>query len=139
MIPIPALVLCAIFLVLSAFHISWLFGGDRDIGKAVPTKDGEPLFTPRKASTLMVALALAGGAAISIWRGLEPEVGPIWIPRVGTWVLVVVFALRATGDFRYVGFFKRVRDTEFARNDTLLFSPLCLCISALAVWLALGY
>ena len=32
----------------------------------------------------------------------------------------VVFLARAVGDFRYVGFFKRVRGTRFARLDTIL-------------------
>jgi hypothetical protein len=36
-----------------------------------------------------------------------------------------------------VGFFKRVRDTEFARRDTWLFSPLCLGLAAAAAAVAL--
>jgi hypothetical protein len=32
------------------------------------------------------------------------------------------------GELRYVGFFKRVRNTSFARMDTLLYSPLSLCL-----------
>jgi hypothetical protein len=28
-------------------------------------------------------------------------------------------------DFKYVGFFKKVVDTEFARNDTNYFTPIC--------------
>jgi hypothetical protein len=34
------------------------------------------------------------------------------------------------GEFNYVGFFKKVKDTEFAKWDTKLFSPLCLLISS---------
>ena len=40
-------------------------------------------------------------------------------------------ALRAIGDFRYVGFFNRVRDTGFARLDTLAYSPLCAGLAVL--------
>jgi hypothetical protein len=36
---------------------------------------------------------------------------------------------RTVGDFKYVGLFKRVRGTPFARLDTLLYSPLCLLLS----------
>jgi glyoxylase-like metal-dependent hydrolase (beta-lactamase superfamily II) len=36
---------------------------------------------------------------------------------------------RAVGDFRYVGFFKKVRGSRFARMDTFLYSPLCLMLS----------
>jgi hypothetical protein len=64
------------------------------------------------------------------------SIGPEWVPRVGIWVIAVVFALRAVGDFHYCGLFKRVRDNAFARYDTLVYSPLCVVIAALAVWLS---
>jgi hypothetical protein len=139
MIPIPALILCVVFLILSAIHVRWLSGDHMDLDGVVPAQDGKPLFQPGKTSTLLVAVALALAAVVSVWRGLYPLVGPAWIPRLGIWVLAAVFALRAIGDFRYIGIFKRVRGTKFARNDSLFFSPLCMVISALAIWLALGY
>lgn len=43
--------------------------------------------------------------------------------------LAVVLFLRAIGDFRLVGFFKQIRDTRFARLDTILYSPLCLVMA----------
>jgi hypothetical protein len=66
---------------------------------------------------LLVVGAVAG--AVLAWR-----------------VMAVVFVVRAVGDFHYCGFFKRVRDTAFARYDTLVYSPLCVVIAALAVWLS---
>ena len=41
---------------------------------------------------------------------------------------------RAIGEFRYVGFFKRVVGSRFATLDTFVYSPLCL---ALAIGVAL--
>jgi len=139
MIPIPAIVLCAVFLALSAVHIYWVLSGGSGLDAAVPTQGDTPLFQPGSASTLLVAAALFLAALVSMWRGAYLQIGPSWIPRVGIWVLAAIFALRAIGDFRYIGIFKRVRDTKFARNDTLFFSPLCVAISGLALWLALGY
>lgn len=139
MIPIPSIILCVVFLALSAIHVRWLFGDQRAFEGVVPTRDGEPLFRPGKGSTLLVAVALALAAVVSVWRGFYPLLGPTWVPRIGIWVLAAVFALRAVGDFRYIGIFKRVRGTRFARNDSLFFSPLCMGISGLAVWLALRY
>jgi hypothetical protein len=43
-----------------------------------------------------------------------------------------VLLARAIGDGRTLGFTKRVRDTAFARNDTRLFSPLCLFLAVVA-------
>jgi len=139
MIPIPSIILCVVFLALSAIHFRWLSGDSSGFEGVVPTRDGEPLFRPGRGSTLLVAVALAFAAVVSIWRGFCPRVGLAWIPQLGIWVLAAVFALRAIGDFRYIGIFKRVRGTRFARNDSLFFSPLCLGISGLAVWLALGF
>ncbi len=35
----------------------------------------------------------------------------------------------AIGDFRLVGFWKRIRDSRFARLDTAVYSPLCLVLA----------
>jgi hypothetical protein len=48
------------------------------------------------------------------------------------YVLALVFALRALGDFRFVGFFKSMGDEPFRSWDTWLYSPLCLAIAAAA-------
>jgi hypothetical protein len=44
-------------------------------------------------------------------------------------VLALVLLLRAVGDFHYVGFFKRIRNTRFAKMDTLIYTPLCLALA----------
>jgi hypothetical protein len=139
MIPIPSFILVVVFLILSAIHFHWVFGGTWGLENAIPKKDGEPLFKPGKLLTLFVALALLAGAVISVWRGAFPNLGHTWMPRVGTWVIATLFALRAVGDFRYCGFFKRVRGTVFARNDSLVYSPLCVIVSGVALWMAVGY
>jgi hypothetical protein len=45
---------------------------------------------------------------------------------------------RAVGDFKYVGFSKRVRGTPFARLDTWIYSPLCLLLALGVALVALG-
>lgn len=139
MIPIPSLILAIVFVILSAIHFHWVFGGKWGLKDAVPNLDGKPVFEPGKVLTLLVAVALMAGAFISVWRGAFPGIGPAWVPRVGTWMIAMAFALRAVGGFRYCGFFKRVRDTAFARKDSFFYSPLCAIISGLALWLAVGY
>ena len=137
--PIPAFVLFIIFLGLAALHVFWAFSSRAGLQGFVPTENAAPVFRPGRAASLAVAALLAIAAGISLWRGAWPDAGASWIPRTGILVIAVVFAARAVGDFRFVGFFKRVRGTPFARNDSLVFSPLCAAISVLALWLALAY
>jgi hypothetical protein len=87
-----------------------------------------------------VGLALSAAAAVCAARaGLLAVDAPAWLAPTGVWVLTAVFVGRAVGDFRTVGFFKRVRGTLFARRDSLLYSPLCVALATglLALsWLA---
>ena len=135
-----AIVIAALLAALAALHLFWAFGGRWGSAAAIPTwpVDGTPLFSPGLVATLGVAVALATGAALVLVRvGLiTPPAGPIRLYRAGVWALGAAFALRAVGDFRYVGAFKRVRGTPFARRDTRLYSPLCAFIAASILWMA---
>ncbi|MCA9504497.1 MAG: DUF3995 domain-containing protein [Myxococcales bacterium] len=133
-----AVILASIFALLALVHFYWATGRAHDLGGAVPTRDGKPLFEPGPIATAAVGCALAAAAAtVALRGGLWTPGLPPWVARVGIWALAVLFALRAIGEFRYVGFFKRVRDTRFARLDTLVFSPLCATIAILSIALAL--
>ena len=139
MIPIPTAILASVFVLLSAIHFLWVFGGKWGLETAIPADDGVPLFNPGKPMTCFVALVLLAAAFVTTWRVGVPDIGPAWIPRAGVWVIAIVFAIRAIGDFRYCGFFKRVRNTRFAKADSFIFSPLCAAISALSTWISLNY
>jgi len=65
------------------------------------------------------------------WLSLPAIPGLSGLVRVGAWLIAAAFALRAIGDFRYVGFFKRVRESRFARLDTFAYSPLCTLLALL--------
>jgi hypothetical protein len=128
-----------VLLLLSALHLYWLASGRGPSTAVVPEVGGRPAFVPGMAATLAVAAALAGAAAIvltraGVWRASPlPATLSYW----GTWVLVVVFLGRAVGDFRLVGFTKRVRGTAFARWDTALYSPLCAALGLATLWVAI--
>jgi hypothetical protein len=123
---------------LSALHVYWALGGRVGIATAVPSRaGGPPVFAPSAAATLGVAAALALAAYLVLVRGgVARPVGPGWLYTAGAWGLGVVFAARVVGDFRYVGLFKRVRDTPFAARDDWLYVPLCALIGAATIWLA---
>ena len=129
----------AVFTLLSLLHVYWAVGGRAASAAVVPERSGAPLFRPGRLATLAVAGALACAAAIVLGRTLRWST-PLgaWPFTVGTWTLAAVFALRAMGDFRYVGFFKHAQGTRFARNDTRYYSPLCLALAAACALVAAG-
>ena len=139
MITIIAVALFLIFLFLASIHIYWALGGRWGGEAAVPAKnENTKLFTPGPLPTLVVALGLLLlGSIILIKAGLIAFHLPLSIDRYAVWFIAAIFILRAFGDFRYVGFFKRITKTVFAQNDTRYYSPLCMVIGILAIILAL--
>jgi Protein of unknown function (DUF3995) len=124
----------AIFVVLSALHFYWAAGGTKFSESAIPTNtNGNLIFRPSPLATIIVAIGLLGFGLVMLanlgifltW--LSPK-----IVRIATWAIIAIFGLRAMGDFRYVGFFKKIKNTTFAKNDTKIYSPLCLIISTLS-------
>jgi len=132
-----AILIAAVLIGLSALHVFWAFGGRLGMIAAVPSRNGIPLFRPGRAVTLLVAAGLAVAGYIAL---AAADLAPWPLARVldalGCVILAAVFAGRAIGDFRYVGFFKRVRGSEFAWWDTRVFSPLCVALSSgyLLLW-----
>src|SRR5205085_1331702 len=87
----------------------------------------------------MVVAALLATAAILVAAqgGLLRLPAPPWLVRIGTAGVGLVFALRAIGDFRLIGLFRRVTGTAFARNDAVLYTPLCVLLGGACIALAL--
>jgi hypothetical protein len=138
-------VLAAVFAAIAAVHVYWAARGASaasvdaaTVGGAVPVRaDGTPLFTPGPLATLAVAVLLAAAAVVVLGRaGVVAPVAPAILYRAGTWVLGCVLLLRAIGDFRYVGIFRRERHSRFAAMDTVLYTPLCALLAAGVFYLA---
>lgn len=136
------ILLAVIFAVISLFHLYWAAGGAFGSSVAVPTvavpsRGNVRAFKPSTGGTILVALAFLLAVAVILGRlRLLGNVVPHWLFRWGTWAIALIFFLRAVGEFRLVGFFKKVSDTPFAHWDTWLFSPLCLVIAIIAFMLA---
>ncbi|MBW3466637.1 DUF3995 domain-containing protein [Arthrospiribacter ruber] len=140
MTTIIASILFAIFLILSSIHFYWVFGGKWGGDAVLPTKDDDStkVLTPSILPSLIVALGLLGiGLLVLIISGIISLDIPHWLNNYGLWVISGIFLLRAIGDFNYVGFFKKINQTKFGRNDTKYFSPLCLIIGVLTTVLEL--
>jgi len=139
-IVILARLLALIFCAVSLFHIAWALGIRIGGAHALPERpDGSLALQPGPASALAVAGLLFLAALLVTQRvGLGRELLPAALVSPGCWVLSAAFILRAIGEFRYVGFFKRVRGTAFARMDTRYYSPLALLLGVGTAILASG-
>jgi hypothetical protein len=125
---------------LSAVHLYWALGGGAGKVAAVPELDNRPAFIPSAASTFAVAIALALCAVlVAASAGLIVSKVPArWVTWLA-YLLALALIARAVGDFRLIGFFKRVRDTRFARMDSAVYAPLCLVLGVAVFYLAMGH
>ena len=125
----------AVLFVLGSLHVYWSLGGRGVPARVLPQRPGKgPVQRPAPGVTLLVAMALwtAGFAVV----GFLVVGGPLL--RVAMLGLFLVFAARAVGDFAFVGLFKRVKGTEFARYDTALYTPLCLLLGLALLMIGLS-
>ena len=128
-----------LFISLAGVHGYWALGGQRGLVLALPADaGGRLLLRPSAGLTAAVALSLLAMASLS---AAYLALGPNSIPnglRLAMGGLALLLALRALGDFRYVGLSKRVRHTTFARLDTRYYTPLCGLLAASCAALALA-
>lgn len=134
-----SIILFLIFLLLSVLHGYWGFGGKWAGDAVVPTKDSNTRPNmPGPLPTFAVAFSLLGFGFFVLAKSEWITIGlPAWVSQYGLWAIAGIFIIRAIGEFKYVGLFKKVKHTEFGKNDTKLYTPLCLAIGVLTIVLAL--
>ena len=123
-----ALIMGAFLAAAAAFHFYWGFGGQYGRRVAVPQReDGTPLFVPTTTATLAVAAVLAFMLVVLAVYEMRLDLFlPRGLLRLGMVFLAATFLVRGLSWHPYVGLFKTVRTTDFARNDTLFYSPGCV-------------
>ncbi len=130
MLNILRLLLSLIFLLLSTLHFYWAVGGKWGLDDAVPTNtEGKKILKTSVLSCIVVGTGLIFFALYYFLPLIEisiPE--PLYFL---SWLIPAIFLIRSIGDFKYVGFFKRIKSTHFGQLDTKYFSPLCLLIAIL--------
>ena len=132
MIHIPIITNTLIFSAIALLHFYWALGGKAISASVVPTTDstGSFAFKPSPFATLVVAFGLVLFALVTLTPlRLFQEIISRDVVFYGNIGIATIFFMRAIGDFRYVGFFKKIKDTPFARHDTRYYIPLCLFIS----------
>jgi hypothetical protein len=135
-----AIILAVSFTVLAALHLYWALGGKFGMMAALPEVNGAPVFTPGSVGTAAVAVMLAGIALVALLLGPGRDFAAPLTPYgvVPGFAIAGLLILRAVGEFRYVGFFKRVKGSKFAAYDSWLFSPFCLLAGVAFLALAAG-
>ena len=120
-----------IFSLLSALHFYWALGGKSFSGATIPvSKKGERILNPGIISTLIVAFGLIVFALVIVGNtGVFEKLISTKFIRYATYGIAAIFLLRAMGDFKFLGFFKKIKGTAFAKKDTKIYSPLCLALS----------
>jgi Protein of unknown function (DUF3995) len=126
-----ALVVCFVFVALGLWHFYMALLPRSGMSGAVPSLQGKPLFVPSRAATIAVGIvlllfAVLVAATARIVTAGVPDTALSWL----CYALAAGLLARAVGEFKYVGFFKRVRGSRFATLDTFVYSPLCVLLAA---------
>jgi len=130
----------AVFIILSGIHWNWVFGGNWGFENAIPTDlNGNKVLNPKKVESSIVAIGLLVFATYYFFIGdLISIEFPNWVSIYVGWIISCIFILRSIGDFKYVGFFKKIKTTNFGKFDSKIFSPLCLVIGLIGIIIELN-
>lgn len=132
---VPVIINTAIFIFLSLLHFYWALGGKVWYDEVLPTNSsGTNTSRPGFTASLIVAIGLLIFALVTVGsQGLFDRYINRKYFRYGNLILASIFLLRAIGDFKFIGYFKTIKWTRFAINDSRIFSPLCLLIAFLSL------
>lgn len=124
-----------LFVALSSLHVYWACGGAKWLNAALPEiESNKKVLNPGRFLTQVVATGLLLFAVISLGgSGILNAYVKESVLLYGNAAIAFIFFVRAIGDFKYVGFFKKVSHTVFSKNDTKYYSPLCLLIACIAL------
>jgi hypothetical protein len=133
------LLLSTVFVLLSAIHFYWGLNGKWGLSVSIPTNENnEKVMTPTSVECFVVATGLLAFAIFTLIKIQLIRVDlPSLLPDYGLPFISGMFILRAIGEFKYVGFFKKIKTTPFGEWDTRYYSPLCLAIGIMGVILEL--
>ena len=121
------MILINILIILALIHFYWAWGGKFGLDYALPTDEkGNRLLNPSTLIIYLVGFILLGFAYVAYRLYIGDELSIIIYAGYG---LAILFLLRSIGDFNFVGLFKKVKNTTFAKYDTWVYTPLFLFIS----------
>jgi Protein of unknown function (DUF3995) len=127
----------SVFFALSFLHFYWAVGGRWAFFNALPAySDETKVFVPDTIACIIVATGLACLGILTLIVGhILPNTLPTFVEKYSMILIAILFFLRAIGDFRYSGFFKKVHGTQYAKMDTTYYSPLCLLLALSSIFI----
>ena len=135
---IISIALTVAFVNIAVLHVFWALGFKLDIRNMVPVVNNEPVFTPGPIGTFIVAIVLFGFAGVSLSLGFSNKVPVNYLPfiKIAGIAIGIILLIRAIGDFKYAGFFKRIKESNFAKYDYWFYSPFCLISGGALLYLS---
>lgn len=124
-------ILTLIFFTLGIIHFYWAAGGQFGFENTLPTnQEGVRMLDPQTIDCIIggIVFTFFGSIYAISLKSMNSKFAKA-ILNICLWFIPIIFMLRAIGDFNYVGFFKEIKNTNFAYYDTILYSPLCLVIA----------
>jgi len=112
-------------------HFYWAVGGKWAIKSVSPTKGvNEPIKMPGFAITFLVGIIILCVGLMYAVQGNVIQFKTLGkVPYYIVLIFAIIFLIRVIGDFKYVGLFKSIKTTTFAKYDNLIFIPVCLFFS----------
>ena len=113
------------FFLEGALHLYWAATDSLPVEAVLPHEDGLPLLEPEPAVTVATGVLMWVAELIVVLPGTYLKLG-----------LAALLFLRSLGELHYIGFFKKVRGSRYARLDTWVYSPLCLVQAVAILWIS---
>lgn len=122
---------------LGILHFYWALGGKWALEGALPQSENRQIvLNPKPYATIIVGIVLiVFGLFVLIKSKIIFFDLPVGLNQYGTFFLSFIFIARVIGDFKYVGLFKKIKNTSFGILDTKIYIPLCLFIGILFFFL----
>ena len=132
----PILFNSSVLIAAAVTSFFWFIGGTTGLVYAFPKKAKGKKYRPSKILLFITTAVLAGMTLLCLgqtgtFNSVLSEESLKW----GNRLIGIVFLARSIGSFKYVGFTKTSRNSEFATTDTYLISPLCLVIALIQFYL----
>ncbi len=110
MVLIIGILLPIIFLLISFIHIYWAICGSFGKGKVLPEFESKKVLNPSKLLTFRSCIYIFTWIyeyIRIIW--FLKLIGPIIFYKIGSFIISIRFLLGSSGDFQYVGIFKKIK------------------------------